>query len=312
MAPALRSLYGPPEMDTRQVLELAATSLAGLKGHTIDVLSITRPSSVAEAVNLSRIVSKLSPIIGNLLEFKSVEILNDIGAFEGLGDWIRQDPDFPDALFDGDVSPKPGFEIKAWLPLATEITARFKDSQLRFADGATWVAIPAWVPSQLICGEPVILDVYITAGASVAKARDDHYHKPPHYLVFEPEDTTARTRNLQQSNTSGYVWQDTPERLAEAQQVVDAWGPDGCSYRPDAECQGRLRELRSRFHYRLDTNFSKVDGIVHAGIEEFKASVLKTDFSGRSISAWSRLIKTHADGRLRDALAKLLHLDVFE
>lgn len=299
-------------MDTRQVLELAAESLAGLKGHTIDVLSITRPSSVAEAVNLSRIVSKLSPIIGNLLEFKSVEILNDIGAFEGLGDWIRQDPDFPDALFEGSVLPKPGFELKAWFPLATEITARFKDSQLRFADDATWVAIPAWVPSQLICGEPVILDVCIVSGASVAKARDDHYHNPPDYLVIEPEDTSARTRNLQQSNTSGYKWQDSPHKLVEAERIVESWGDQGKTYSPSLEYQDQVQELLSAFRYRLDTNFAKVDRIVHPGIEAFKTSVLDMEFSGRSIRAWSRLITTHADGRLRDALAKLLHLDVFD
>lgn len=299
-------------MTTRDVLLAASECLLGLRGHTIDVLSITRPSSVAEAVNLSRIISKLSPIIGNLLEFKTVELLNDLEACRGRGTWRRQDPDFPDALFDGEVLPMPGFEIKAWFPLATEITARFKDSQLRFADDATWVAMPAWVPSQLICGEPVILDVCIVSGASVAKARDDHYHNPPHYLVFEPEDTTARTRNLQQTNTSGYVWQDTPERLVQAQQVVEGWGADGCAYRPDLECQGRLRELRSRFHYRLDTNFAKMDRIVHPEVEAFKERVLASTFSGRTIHAWSRLIARSENGELATALAELLNLDVFE
>ena len=39
-------------------------------------------------------------------------------------------PGFPDTIFIGpNVTPSPGFEIKAWFPLATEITARFKDSQ---------------------------------------------------------------------------------------------------------------------------------------------------------------------------------------
>lgn len=299
-------------MKTRDVLLSASKTLAGLKGHTIDVLSVTRPSTVEEAVNLSLIISKLSPIIGNLLEFKTISLLNDIAEFEGLGIWKRQDPDFPDALFDGDVSPKPGFEIKAWFPLATEITARFKDSQLRFADDATWVAMPAWVPSQLICGEPVILDVCIVSGASVAKARDDHYHKPPHYLVFEPEDTTSRTRNLQQTNTSGYVWQDKPERLVEAQRIVDKWSLAERAYSPSPECQKRLRELRSRFDYRLDTNFAKMDRIVHPEIEAFKSRVLNMDFSGRKVRDWSRLIGKSENGELAAALAKLLNLDSFE
>lgn len=299
-------------MTTREVLAAASNCLLGLKGHTIDVLSITRPSTVEEAVNLSLIISKLSPIIGNLLEFKTVTLLNELAECRGRGTWKRQDPDFPDALFDGDVLPKPGFEIKAWFPFATEITARFKDSQHRFADDNTWVAMPAWVPSQLICGEPVILDVCIVSGASVAKARDDHYHKPPHYLVFEPEDTTSRTRNLQQTNTNGYVWQDKEERLAEAQRIVDGWGKDGCAYRPDADCQKRLRELRSRFDYRLDTNFAKMDRIVHAEIEAFKARVLASEFSGRTIRDWSRLIAKSENGELATALAKLLNLDTFK
>jgi hypothetical protein len=299
-------------MTTRDVLLAASDCLLGLRWHTIDVLSVTRPGTVAEAVNLSLIVSKLSPIIGNLLEFKTISLLNDVAEFRGRGLWKRQDPDFPDALFVGDVFPRPGFEIKAWFPLATEITARFKDSQLRFADDNTWVAMPAWVPSLLICGEPTILDVCIVSGASVAKARDDHYHDPPHYLVLEPEDTTKRTRNLQQTNTAGYVWQDIPERLDEAHRIVEGWGPAGRAYTPSAECQDRLRELTSRFRYRLDTNFAKMDRIVHPEIEAFKSRVIGLDFCGRTIREWSRLIAHSENGELAAALAELLELDTFE
>ncbi len=39
---------------------------------------------------------------------------------------------------------------------------------------------------------------------SIAEARDQHYHKPPDYLVVEPEDTSRRTKNLRQTNTNGY------------------------------------------------------------------------------------------------------------
>ena len=49
--------------------------------------------------------------------------------WNGIGEWIRQDPGFPDALFKSSIiQPNPGIEIKAWFPFATEITARFKDS----------------------------------------------------------------------------------------------------------------------------------------------------------------------------------------
>jgi hypothetical protein len=299
-------------MDTQKVLELAARSFVELKDQRIDVISISQPTTVLEAVNLSRIVSKLSPIVGNLLEFKTVDLLNDIGEFEGLGEWVRQDPEFPDALFEGEVSPKPGFELKAWFPLATEITARFKDSQLRFADNATWVAMPAWLPSQLICGEPTILDVCIVSGASVAKARDDHYYNPPDYLVIEPGNTADRTINLQQSNTAGYKWQGTPGGFEEAKRIVDSWGSEGGLYSPGHECQARVQELLSMFEYRLDTNFAKIDRINHPEIEAFKSKVLGTDFRGRTIREWSRLIARHADGRLHEALSGLLQLDTIK
>ena len=62
-----------------------------------------------------------------------MEFLNDQPEYQELGEWQRQDPGFPDMIFVGPtVTPSPGFEIKAWFPLATEITARFKDSQNHF------------------------------------------------------------------------------------------------------------------------------------------------------------------------------------
>ena len=75
------------------------------------------------------------------------------------------------------------------------ITARFKDSQNHFKDDQTYVCLLAWMPDQLIFGKPHIIDVCVVSGLSVAQARDTHYHNPPDYLVLEPEDTTARTRN---------------------------------------------------------------------------------------------------------------------
>ena len=45
-----------------------------------------------------------------------------------------------------------------------------------------------------------------------------------------------------------------------------------------------------RFPYRLDTNFAKMDRIVHADIEAFKDRVYATQFHGRTIGAWNRLL----------------------
>lgn len=211
-------------MNTQQVIALAREYLRELAGHQFDVLEVVKPVSPEAAVNLAKIISKLSPLVGNLIEFNTCEYLNDQEGFSNLGKWKRQDPGFPDTVFSGAVTPTPGFEIKAWFPLATEITARFKDSQNHFTQDQTYVAMLAWLPEFLIFGKPKIIDIVVVSGKSVAKARDDHYHNPPDYLVLEPGDTTSRTSNLQQTNTNGYKFQGTPEQFKEAQAIVRSWG----------------------------------------------------------------------------------------
>jgi hypothetical protein len=202
------------------------------------------------------------------------------------------------------VTPTPGFEIKAWFPLSTEITARFKDSQNHFTQDQTYVAMLAWLPEFLIFGKPKIIDIVVVSGASVAKARDLHYHKPPDYLVIEPGDTTARTSNLQQTNTNGYKFQGTPEQFIEAQALVQRWGTNGSAYMPTVAYQELLRELITRFPYRLDTNFAKMDRIVHPDIEAFKNRVYKTTFHGLSIGAWNRLLSNGSEATIRHELEK--------
>ena len=290
-------------MNTQQVIALARDYLRGLAGHEFDVLEVAKPVSPEAAVNLAKIISKLSPLVGNLIEFNSCEYLNDQDGFAEFGKWQRQDPGFPDTIFVGTVTPTPGFEIKAWFPLATEITARFKDSQNHFANDQTYVAMLAWLPEFLIFGKPKIIDIAVVSGASVAKARDDHYHNPPDYLVLEPGDTTARTVNLQQTNTSGYKFQGTPQQFRSAQALVKKWGKAGASYLPTDAYQDLLRTLMARFPYRQDTNFAKMDRIVHADIEQFKDRVYKTEFHGRSIGAWNRLLSKGDKELIRRELA---------
>ena len=179
-------------MTSAEVLASASAHLLGLSGHVFDLLTVSKPISPDAAVNLAKVVSKLSPLLGNLIEFNTVAFLNNQPEYQSLGNWQRQDPGFPDAIFRGpEVTPAPGFEIKAWFPLATEITARFKDSQNHFREDQTNVCMLAWLPDQLIFGKPKIIDVCIVSGRSVAEARDNHYHNPPDYLVLEPEDTTG-------------------------------------------------------------------------------------------------------------------------
>lgn len=294
-------------MDTQEVLALGSKYLYDMEGHIFDVLTVSKPISPEAAVNLSKIVSKLSPILGNLIEFNTVEFLNDQESFEGIGRWRRQDPGFPDAVFDG-VTPTPGFEIKTWFPLATEITARFRDSQNHFKHDQTYVALLAWLPEYLIFGKPRIIDVCVVSGLSVAKARDNHYHNPPDYLVIEPEDTSDRTANLQQTNTSGYKFQGSAVEFRKAESVVASWGKDGRKYEPTPEYQARLRELVEGFKYRLDTNYSKMDRIVHPEIEEFKAAVHSLKFHGMTVGEWNQLLIKGSPDALKASLEKQLDI----
>lgn len=275
----------------REVLESVQVALKALAGETFDVLTVSKPQSVDEAANLAKIISKLSPLVGNLIEFKTTQFLNERVTFGGLGTWKRQDPGFPDVIFDGSLNPSPGLEIKAWFPLATEITGRFKDSQSRFLNDEIDLAILAWLPEYLFWGKPKILDVCVVSGKSVAKARDTYYHRPPHYIVIEPEDTTSRTSNLQQSNTNGYVIQDdSPEQLAIAQSIVDSWGKDGRIYKTNAAYQSKLKQLQAKVKYRLDTNYAKIDRIEHEEIESFKSVVMNRVIFGRTIKQWGGII----------------------
>jgi hypothetical protein len=295
---------------TKQVIEIAAKHLASLAGHVFDVLSVAKPISPDAAVNLARIISKLSPLIGNLIEFNTVEYLNQQKEFHSLGEWKRQDPGFPDAIFSGKVIPTPGFEIKAWFPLATEITARFKDSQNHFMDDKTYVCMLAWLPEHLIYGRPYILDAVVVSGISVAKARDEHYHNPPDYLVLEPEDTKERTRNLQQTNTNGYKFQSGPAEFKEAQDIVANWGKDGRIYQPTREYQQKLRDLLAKYTYRLDTNYAKMDRIAHSGIEDFKMRVNNTKVNGMTVTEWCRIFASENNARIKEVLKE--HLGIKE
>lgn len=202
--------HSEPGTLTREILNKAEEAILELKGRTLDVLEITKPPDIQYVTHLAKVISKLSPLVGNMIEFSIMSLLNELD-WPVQGQWIRQDPGFPDTLFEGIVEPKPGIEVKTWFPLATEITARFKDSVLHFDKDCTDVALIVWLPEYLLYGKPKIIDVWINTAKSLALARDTHYHNPPDYLVVEPEDTTTRTANLQQTNTNGYKFQERPK-----------------------------------------------------------------------------------------------------
>ena len=279
--------------------------LVSLRGHSFDIISLSKPQSTQSAVEMIKIISKLSSIVGNLIELHLVEVLNKQQK-SITGHWERQDPGFPDAVFKCNLSPNPGFEIKAWYPFATEITARFKDSQNFFSHDQTDVVMPAWVPENLYYGKPKLIDIVVVSGISVAKARDKHYFNPPDYLVIEPEDTSNRTINLQQTNTSGYKIQvpkgsnDYMKAETRAKQLGLLKG----QYSPQQAYQNKVRKLFGEFNYRLDTNYAKMDRIVHPGLEKFKNSVMRQKIFGSSIGDWKKILKG-SDSDIQKAITKI-------
>lgn len=166
----------PIATDCQKLLDKAAEALASLDEHIIDVLEVKRPYSIEYAKQLVKVISKLSPLLGNIIEFSTVDLLNEID-WNGNGKWIRQDPGFPDALFLSDkIVPNPGIEIKAWFPFATEITARFRDSSTIFKNGNINLALIAWLPEHVIWGRPQIIDTLVVSGESVANAHNTQFN----------------------------------------------------------------------------------------------------------------------------------------
>ena len=290
-------------MNTKTAIGLATTCLENHVGYVFNVFNIAKPTPATTTL-LAKTISKFSPLVGNLIEASVVDVLNRKHRFQKLGHWKRQDPDFPDALFVGNIKPAPGLEIKAWLPLSTEITARFRESQNRLRSNQTYVALLAWLPEKIIYGRPKLIDVCIISGLSVAKSRDNHYHNPPDYLVLEPEDTRSRTRNLQQTNTYGFKWQGTPRQLRNAEKMVKKCNKSGKRYSPGKAYQKKLRSLMGKYPYRLDTNYAKMDRIQNDKIEKFKERVLRKEIYGIQISEWANLLNRGDSDLINQALKK--------
>lgn len=279
------------------MLNSAVEEINRLNGETLNILEVTEPPDIVYASHLAKVISKLSPLVGNMFEFYVTNMLNE-REWEQSGKWIRQDPDFPDVLFRGEIEPSPGIEIKTWFPLATEITARFRESITHFLHNQTDVVLIAWIPEFLIYGRPKVVGIWRDSAKSLAQARDTHYHRPPHYLVFEPQDTSDRTANLQQTNTNGYVFQGTDDDAISAEQEVKAWGEAGLLYDVSPSYQHKLHELRKNFPYRLDTNYAKMDRIEHSGLEDFKAQILSKSIFGYTLREWGKRDFLRSEGAL--------------
>ena len=292
-------------MDCRQMIDKAELQINDLINSTLDIVTINRPDDIDIVLDLVKITSKLSPIYANSIEHQIVRRLNE-SDWDVEGTWERQDPGFPDVVFNTDKLPHwPGIEIKAWYPFATEITARFRESQNLLKNQNTDVAMIVWIPEHIVWGKAKIIDIRYFTADSIAKARDNHYHNPPDYLVIEPQDTSDRTDNLKQRNVEGYKIQDKKLPPA-AVQEVKSWGPNGSIYSPSPEYQAKLQQLKNKFTYRLDTNFAKVDRIEHTQIEKFKTDIMNCSVGGRTIKQWGKILSELEEGKHKDVLKELI------
>ena len=282
--------------DVLHEMERATAQLQNAVGDELSTIAISSASS-EEAVFLGQNISKLSPLIGNLIERRIPLLLQESGVGAGL-EWRRQDPGFPDAaLFSADSSVGSGFEVKAWYPMATEITGRFRESQNLLAGKDIRMVVVAWMMSHIVFGTPEIVGVLVVDALGVAQARDGHYHNPPDYLCDEPQDTTLRTSNLQQTNVLGFKLQEQdPTRLAAVERVYAT--PASKRAGPETvEGQELARQALAAATYRQDSNFAKIDRVQHGGVEEFKAAVLAKQFRGRSIAAWTKIVRALANDK---------------
>ena len=281
----------PINEDLDESLDRANTALLDLAGEDVDAIEV-KSVRTEEAPFLAKIVSKLSPMVGNLMEQRIVELL-DQTSIEGYS-WHRQDPGFPDAILkteDG-LNTDTGFEIKAWYVLSTEITGRFKESQNLLAGKNINVAIVAWCMSHMIYGKPKILGVLTVSGSALAASRDNHYHQPPEYLIIEPQNTTARTANLQQSNVNGFKLQeDDCDPIALAQVRAHYRGRRASSDPHTPEAQAEALALMNKLVYRLDTNFAKIDRVGNDTVEDFKRQILSESYLGKTFAQWITLFK---------------------
>ena len=272
-------------------MDRAEKTLQNLIGESVEALSVNSLSS-DDAPFLAQIVSKLSPMIGNLLERRIIQVLAEEAGNDYT--WIRQDPGFPDAALLDALGSKTdsGFEVKAWYAFSTELTGRFRESRNLLAGKDVRLVVVAWAMSHVVYGTPQILGVVSIPADDVAHSRDNHYFTPPKYVTVEPNDTTNRTRNLQQSNVSGYRLQDSSDqKLQIAENWVKEVGLLGMQPH-SSEAQTLVAKLVSDYNYRLDTNFAKIDRIENSEIEQFKRQILNQSFRDKKISDWTKLLKS--------------------
>jgi hypothetical protein len=63
-------------------------------------------------------------------------------------------------------------------------------------------------------------------------------------------------------------------------------------------------------NYRLDTNYAKIDRIMHAEIERFKDQINEISIQGLPVKEWRKILNSRRDTVIANALAQ--YLDITE
>jgi len=90
--------------------------------------------------------------------------------------------------------------------------------------------------------------------------------------------------------------------------MVDSWGSEAKTYKPTREYQHLLRNLLIQYKYRLDTNFAKMDRIVHPEIEEFKKRVYNIEVAGMRVGEWNRVLSSRREESIKKLLQDYLEI----
>lgn len=280
-------------------VQRAVRILADLEATKLDALSLGRPRSAQHAASLARVIGKLSPMVSDLLEVEFAEHLNSQPGWPAGHRWVSQDPGFPDLVLrcEEPDHEHAGIEIKTWFALGTEVTGRFRQSQSSLVTSETRLMVVAWLPEFILHGRPLTLGVWVDKALNVARVRDSKYHRPPQYLVLEPETVSTRVGHAQ-NHSVGYFFRGSPEEFEKAKADIDS--SVGALTFTSSKYQNRLRELVKKHPYALDTNFAKFDRLEHESLREFKRHMLSKILHGRSVEEWREGVLAGADGILDD------------
>ena len=292
--------YG--SIDIRDHVDEVVTDLENwISDQKINILTINKCDEDA-VIPFLKNMSKLSSLISVQIETRALARIESIYGKElpdNVG-WVINEriggEKYPDLAFaDLDYSPAsnwvwPGVEIKAWCPFATEMSGRMMKGQSIMQDYPDQLLLVAWLPTNLLYGDPQVIGTWVGDGLEMAKSRDNHWHDPPASLILEPDFSPTREAHKQHTNVDRYLWNDDESKLEEAKEMAEEKGLIDGPYSHDREYQRKVRELHNSFIYKKGANnFRKLNRLHHEPLNRFPDRIRKnTTIEGKQLDEWNR------------------------